>query len=397
MNQSRWGNHTWIIMILISVMGLLLARSGGAFSTSDPAYIPSKWGFVDRQGKVAIEPTYTRVEAFSEGRAAVKTGGTHFLSGKWGYIDRDGNTVITSQYDGARSFHEGRAAVSTDGKWGVIDETGAWRLKPAYEFIGDSHSGLAPFKQDGKWGYLDRQGAVAIAPRFEDVWGFSEGLAAVAPGRNEKGVPGPWGFIDNTGRMAIDPQFGSGGLFSAGFAAVKGDGRIGYIDREGRWAISPRFFPSWKQQFHDSVAVVCLSEKGEKMALIDRTGTIIRDLGYAFDHGVRYEPEKQQLLGGHSDYEEHHGDPVWTAFDPEHARIQEGLVKVFQCDAGVAVQGKALYGFAEPTGRIVIAPRFEHVEAFSEGRAAFAVDINWEAAGNADRAVDDSGHTDIPF
>lgn len=40
---------------------------------------------------------------------------------KWGFVDEDGNIVIEPKYDNAKSFSYGLAAVCSDGKWGFID------------------------------------------------------------------------------------------------------------------------------------------------------------------------------------------------------------------------------------------------------------------------------------
>lgn len=43
-------------------------------------------------------------------------------NGKWGYVDKDGNVVIEPEYDNAKSFSNGLGAVCKDGKWGFINK-----------------------------------------------------------------------------------------------------------------------------------------------------------------------------------------------------------------------------------------------------------------------------------
>ena len=45
-------------------------------------------------------------------------------NGKWGYMNREGKVVIQPSFDDALTFSEGMAAVQVGGKWGYIDETG---------------------------------------------------------------------------------------------------------------------------------------------------------------------------------------------------------------------------------------------------------------------------------
>ena len=57
-----------------------------------------KWGFVDPDGTVLLQPAYEDAFSFSKGLAAVK------LDGKWGYIDKKGNVIIPFSFDGAGPF-----------------------------------------------------------------------------------------------------------------------------------------------------------------------------------------------------------------------------------------------------------------------------------------------------
>lgn len=41
-----------------------------------------KWGYIDKQGKMVINPLFDSTESFAEGLAAVRNGD------KWGYISR---------------------------------------------------------------------------------------------------------------------------------------------------------------------------------------------------------------------------------------------------------------------------------------------------------------------
>jgi hypothetical protein len=73
-----------------------------------------------QRGKFVIKPRYNRVQAFSEGLAAV----TLIVNGKAmaGFIDRTGRMVIKPQFSEVRDFHEGLAAV-----WIENDDVPAFR------------------------------------------------------------------------------------------------------------------------------------------------------------------------------------------------------------------------------------------------------------------------------
>lgn len=98
------------------------------------------------------------------------------LSGKWGYIDRTGRIVINPQFEEAGDFSEGLARVKVGGKWGYIDRTGRFLINPQFEEAGDFSQGLARVKLGGKWGYVDRRGEVVISPQFSEASDFSRSL-----------------------------------------------------------------------------------------------------------------------------------------------------------------------------------------------------------------------------
>ena len=126
------------------------------------------------------------------------------MAKKYGFIDKSGKVVIEPQFDHARDFSEGFAQVIKGGKWVFEDEMNKMVIK------------------DGKSGSIDKSGKVVIEPsyqkkgksrQFNRIYPFSEGLAQVE--KNDK-----YGFIDKSGKVVIEPQFDGAGNFSEGFARV---------------------------------------------------------------------------------------------------------------------------------------------------------------------------------
>ena len=112
----------------------------------------SKYGFIDKSGKVVIEPQFDDAEPFSEGLAQVEK------DGKYGFIDKSGKVVIEPQFDDANPFSEGFAWVEKDDKYFFIDKSGKVVIEPQFDGVSDFSEGLALVEKDGKLGYLDKSG-----------------------------------------------------------------------------------------------------------------------------------------------------------------------------------------------------------------------------------------------
>jgi hypothetical protein len=231
-----------------------------------------KWGFIDADGKVLIQPEWDdlgggrvfggQLVVCNEGLCGVQKGG------KGGYIDKGGQLAISPQFDSAGPFVEGLARVKLGSQVGYIDKTGQYVINPQFSDGDDFHGGLAAVQADGGWGFINKAGVYVIKPSFQaaDADGFSNGLAAVCQGK--------CGYIDRDGSFAIKPQFNSVKVFSEGMASVKINNKWGYIDRSGKIVINPQF--DLASAFSGGLAVVTVSGKS---GTIDRGGKYVLNPG----------------------------------------------------------------------------------------------------------------------
>ena len=86
------------------------------FLGNEPAAvcIDGKWGFVNTEGTIVIEPQYTEAKSFSNGLAGVAN------NGMWGYINTDNVYRIPQQFTDCKPFSNGIAAVQENGVWNYI-------------------------------------------------------------------------------------------------------------------------------------------------------------------------------------------------------------------------------------------------------------------------------------
>jgi len=143
--------------------------------TVEPVEQTFKFGYIDEDGKMVINPMFEEAGDFSEGLAAVCQGHRCYSSTseqKWGYIDKSGKMVITPQFEYGRAFHEGLAGVSVGGKYGFIDKTGRFVIDPQYDSVMYFENGIAEVWIDytegaekrSKSGYIDKEGKTIWAP-----------------------------------------------------------------------------------------------------------------------------------------------------------------------------------------------------------------------------------------
>jgi len=86
------------------------------FVSEEPTAVKKngKWGFVNLEGQMVIEPQYEGAGPFNGGLAPVQTGGG------WGYITQENNLVIPAEFTEAKSFYKGIAPVKKGNSWSMI-------------------------------------------------------------------------------------------------------------------------------------------------------------------------------------------------------------------------------------------------------------------------------------
>jgi len=229
------------------------------------------YGYIDRTGRVVIQPLYDETYGFSEGLGRV------VVNGKWGFIDKAGKMIIEPRFIRAYWFSEGFASVTVDsGARVYIDHTGKIASNPEYEYTDAWFSeGLTPAARGSRWGFVNRDWKMVIPPLFDfTAQCFSEGLASVR-------VDGKYGYIDHTGMIVISPRFEQpSGTFHDGLARIQMNSKTGYINRHGDVVIEPQFVRA--SDFRAGLAAVTTDEQVKYVQIccnnwdyIDTTGRYV--------------------------------------------------------------------------------------------------------------------------
>ena len=230
--------------------------------------VDKKWGYLNSEGKLAVELKYDKANSFDGGFATVKLGTDFFVINKTGteikiadatvfhvkgfveglapfntadkkngFINTKGEVVIPAKFLAVGYFVNGLAwARDLDKKIGYINTKGEWIIEPKFQSTKDfdKTSGLARVKINDKWAYTNKAGEITNVDDTE-AWGdFNEGLA-----KGKKG--GKTGYYDSKGAWVIEPKYEGGRDFKNGFAAIKLNGKWGFINNKGEIVVEPQF------------------------------------------------------------------------------------------------------------------------------------------------------------
>lgn len=197
----------------------------------------SACGYVDRETEVTqIAFQYEAAQPFRDGLAAVR------INGRWGYIDRGGKLVIQPSWTKAAPFYGGYAEVHVNDVAGVIDRRGRIVVRPQFKRIVPLAKGVfiaAPVKPTAWSG-----GHLGPDTDPMSLGGFgSAGLYHLKRGW----ITEP----DLQFSTFDDPRRG---LVWAGRRNEDGEELWGLMRVDGTWQLTPRY--SYVQKLHENRAIV---------------------------------------------------------------------------------------------------------------------------------------------
>lgn len=275
----RHVHHSILLLICLTV----LFASFVAAQNKEPRNlfvikVNDKKGFIDKTGKIMIEPRFDQVQNFTGGIARVWM---NCRPCERRFIDKQGNFIRNEIFDEGPQleFAEGLAAVRigriVEGRYGFIDNKGNIRIQPQYKSTFRFSDGLAKVMvENNLQGYIDKSGKMVIEPQFENAYDFYEGMAQIK-------VDEKIGFIDKTGKVVISPQFTEAGDFSEGLASVKIGELWGFIDKKGNIVIKPQYQDAY--EFSEGLSYI---QKGKKYGFIDKSGNI--KIKFLFDEAGNF-------------------------------------------------------------------------------------------------------------
>lgn len=155
-----------------------------------------QWIYVDASGNITGDRSFAEVTAFSEGFSVVQS------NGRFGYIDRMGKIIVEPTLMNASAFSDGLASVTDDGyRHGYIDTQGNYPFEPVWRYTDDFKNGYALVRtggfdfvewyhnpneyggsdEDVYWGIIDTDGNYIFPlTNYDSLEYYPENLTAVA-------------------------------------------------------------------------------------------------------------------------------------------------------------------------------------------------------------------------
>lgn len=280
--------------------------------------IGEDWGYITPDGSIKIPTMFDSADAFCNGLAKVKKDGRTF------YIDRSGK-----EFAGKMTLSNQFVLNQQDGKWGIraVDET--FSIKPLYHFPLVFREGVARVSEDGKkFGVIDVRGENIVPMQYDDL---GESVAERIPFavRNESGGL-LWGCINFHNEVLVPAKHNSLRIIRYGqtcFMIVSDvNNMYGLLDGRGSTILECRYI---------------------SLSSIENDGVL---KAISRDRNDRY--VGLYSLSGH-----------WL-FTPKFYDVSmvesEGL-------RWVLLHNK--FGFIDSTGNVIIEPKFDWAENFSNGMA----------------------------
>lgn len=295
--------------------------------------------------------------------------------GKWGYVDTGLNVVIPTIYDGAGGFSEGFAAVKIIEKYGYVDKQGRFILPPLYDHAFPFKSGLAPVQMGEKWGFINRQGDFLVPPYLDEAYPFATGMAPVRAGSDCY-------LIDTSGHRIESQPIDSGAnlweVHSFHYTSkkpltvsghiIKRKGVYGLIDVNGAELIP--FVYERITRYANNLGRLLLCNKNKKVGIISDSNEVVLPLDYDSIEEIEDSDRAFLIKDGKWGLIDADGaivvDPTFendvTSGYEDH--FVDGLLRAM-------IGGK--YGWVDSAGKFVIAPKYDYVGNFYNGRAVIRV------------------------
>jgi len=325
--------------------------------------IGKKWGAINKNGKIIIEPQFIEIGQFKSGLAYAKAKTKKTLFGKqksrYGYIDSTGNFIIKNKYKKCTDFKGELAFVKKRKYYAMINLKGnkksAFKYKNISELneygiyrVTDRYKKLSLINLEGK--------KIVRSGKYEKIGKFNEEMASVKKRKK-------YGFINTKGELIFKPTFNKVEDYKNGFAIVMINNKFGFINKDSL-VIAPQFkkcsnFINGMALVKDSLnEIYCINTKGEK----------IEDSLAIINYNNNF---KEYILTVDTNGYFYTNPILKTSINKFFIEAQD-----FENNkAIVRIESNYKYGILKPSGSYFLTPRVDNIGEFENNYSTFTTNI----------------------
>lgn len=160
-----------------------------------PVKIDKKWGLINAEGQLVLQPVYDAIGEFKSFGYAVMQ-----RSGRIGLLGRNGQEILAPRYQDLKVLTADLIAVLADDQWSIIRLDGQVVLPPGYDRVVALSRDFLSFQENGQWGVVDRTGRRIVDCRFDALSYQPEGYFLSEKDAN-------LGVLDWEGHEILPPQY----------------------------------------------------------------------------------------------------------------------------------------------------------------------------------------------
>lgn len=212
--------------ILISLAAFCSALSAQQYF---PIKVNKKWGLINTNGQVILEPVYDAIGEFKHFGYAVMQ-----KEGSVGLLGPRGREIVPPLYDDIKVLDSTLIAVMESGQWMVVNLHGKTVLEKGYQQVQVWNGYYLAYRQGGKWGLVNKFGHKLAEPAYDDIQ-FENGGFFITTRNNQLGL------LSGTGRQILPNKAGEIRFFSDSLFFFKLGNQWGAVNFDGVEVIEAKY------------------------------------------------------------------------------------------------------------------------------------------------------------
>ncbi len=377
------------MMLLLLTWWVVVSRAQPYF----PVKISKKWGLIDSEGKLVLEPVYDAIGEFKRfGYATMQR------NGSVGLLNSRGQEIIPSRYEDLKVLDSLLIAVMDSGGWQVINLRGEVILPKGYERVNVLNNKYIAFRKRDKWGVVDDRGRLIGEPQYDDIRLEKKNVFLVRKGdklgllaaNGKEMLPSiadevsffndslvfyksgnSWGAVDEVGDNIVVPKYEAYSKISDTFIKLIANNRVYVYSLACRGVITQGDY----DDYYDFSRKYLIVKKNRQLGLIDWCGSVI------------LQPQYNEIQAHEGDLFRVNFKGRWGIIEPN-----DKLVMGFEYDYIAPLRGTIAvvkkgnqFGLVNYKGDEVVSPQYVRIEI--ENNRAKAYTRKSEATGEESLTV----------